>query len=135
MAPCFIAARDFTTRPCRASRSSALLIAARGNDAFSGSCAPIAAGSAALRAPAGTPSTDVAPRLQWSAKSLVYPQDLRGEYSNYGFNSGDITPVSVPCGFAGPAVCGVNVSSSNNNIDVVRLGLSYKFGYTAAVYR
>jgi len=29
----------------------------------------------------------------------------------------------------------VNVSSSNNNIDVVRLGLSYKFGYTAAVYR
>jgi hypothetical protein len=30
----------------------------------------------------------------------------------------------------------VNVSSSNNKIDVVRLGLSYKFGYTAAaVYR
>jgi outer membrane immunogenic protein len=61
---------------------------------------------------------------------------VRGEYLHYGFNSGDITPVSVPCGFAGPAVCGVNVSSSNNNIDVVRLGLSYKFGYTAAaVYR
>jgi outer membrane immunogenic protein len=57
---------------------------------------------------------------------------VRGEYLHYGFNSGDITPVSVPCGFGGPAVCGVNVSSSNNNIDVVRLGLSYKFGGYAA---
>jgi outer membrane immunogenic protein len=57
---------------------------------------------------------------------------VRGEYLHYGFNGGDITPVSVPCGFGGPAVCGVNVSSSNDHIDVVRLGLSYKFGGYAA---
>ena len=61
---------------------------------------------------------------------------VRGEYLHYGFNGGDINPVSVACGGLGPAaVCGVNVSSSNDHIDVVRLGLSYKFGYAAAVYR
>ena len=61
---------------------------------------------------------------------------VRAEYLHYGFKGGDFNPVSVPCGFAPGNVCGVNVSSSNNNIDVVRLGLSYKFGYaTAPFYR
>jgi outer membrane immunogenic protein len=61
----------------------------------------------------------------------------RAEYLHYGFNGGDINPVSVACGFAPGNVCGVNVSSSSNNIDVVRLGLNYKFGYAAVapVYR
>ena len=54
----------------------------------------------------------------------------RLEYLHYGFDSSSTT-VSVPvtCTFAGSAAtCGSNATSSNNGIDAVRVGLSYKFG-------
>jgi outer membrane immunogenic protein len=59
---------------------------------------------------------------------------VRGEYLHYGFNSGsNINPIFVACAVGGAAgVCGSNVTRNNDNIDVVRLGLSYKFGGYAA---
>jgi len=54
----------------------------------------------------------------------------RLEYLYYGFNnSNSSASISIPCGVAGAgATCGSNVTSSNNGIDAVRAGLSYKFG-------
>jgi outer membrane immunogenic protein len=53
----------------------------------------------------------------------------RVEYLHYGF-SGDGNTFALPvnCSFHGPgATCGGNIASSNNNIDMVRAALSYKF--------
>ena len=59
---------------------------------------------------------------------------LRGEYLHYGFSQGNIQTLAVvPCsGFGAGSACGANVASRNNNVDLVRLGLSYKFGENAA---
>jgi outer membrane immunogenic protein len=54
----------------------------------------------------------------------------RLEYLHYGFNdSSSAVSIPVACGFGGAgATCGANATSSNNSIDAVRVGLSYKFG-------
>jgi opacity protein-like surface antigen len=59
---------------------------------------------------------------------------VRGEYLHYGFNNGsNVNPIFASCfGFAAASTCGSNVTRSNDSIDVVRLGLSYKFGGYAA---
>ena len=52
---------------------------------------------------------------------------VRAEYLHYGFNAGNALAVTVPCAIGGPgAACGGNISSSTNNVDVVRVGLSFK---------
>jgi outer membrane immunogenic protein len=52
---------------------------------------------------------------------------VRAEYLHYAFSGGDALAVTVPCGVGGPgATCGGNVSSTTNNIDVVRMGVSFK---------
>src|SRR5579862_391633 len=54
----------------------------------------------------------------------------RLEYLHYGFNNSSSTlSIPVTCaGFAVGSACSSNVTSSNNGIDAVRVGLSYKFG-------
>ena len=55
---------------------------------------------------------------------------VRAEYLHYDFRNGDTIPANVNCGFLGRgAVCGANINSDNDHVDVVRLGLSYKLGY------
>jgi len=60
---------------------------------------------------------------------------LRAEYLHYGFDSSSSS--SLPLVFAtatdacAPGACFWNVNSSRQNIDTVRVGLSYKFGATA----
>jgi outer membrane immunogenic protein len=51
----------------------------------------------------------------------------RAEYLYYSFQSDNTLGLSFPGPCAGATTCGVNVTSSNNNISVVRAGLSYKF--------
>jgi outer membrane immunogenic protein len=54
----------------------------------------------------------------------------RLEYLHYDFsNSSSTVSIPVTCaGFAAGSTCGSNATSSNNSIDAVRVGLSYKFG-------
>ncbi len=54
----------------------------------------------------------------------------RLEYLHYGFdNASSTVAIPVTCaGFAAGSACGSNATSSNNAIDAVRVGLSYKFG-------
>ena len=52
---------------------------------------------------------------------------LRAEYLHYGFGGNGSTPVTVTCAALGADVCGLNVSTRRNDIDAVRLGVSYKF--------
>jgi outer membrane immunogenic protein len=60
--------------------------------------------------------------LEWMATANVI---LRGEYLFYGFNRSSTNAVNIAnCAVAG---CGVNVTTSSNNVNVVRLGASYKF--------
>jgi len=48
---------------------------------------------------------------------------VRGEYLYYGFNGGSTNAINIPdC-----SGCGVNVTTGNNNISVVRLGVNYLF--------
>jgi outer membrane immunogenic protein len=52
---------------------------------------------------------------------------VRAEYLHYAFSGGNAVADTVPCGIGGPtAACGGSISSSTNNVDVVRVGLSYK---------
>jgi outer membrane immunogenic protein len=52
---------------------------------------------------------------------------VRAEYLHYAFGGGNSFAVTVPCGIGGPgAACGGNISTSTNNIDVVRVGVSFK---------
>jgi outer membrane immunogenic protein len=54
----------------------------------------------------------------------------RLEYLHYGFNNSSST-VSIPAtcaGFSANSASGSNATSSNNGIDAVRVGFSYKFG-------
>ena len=60
-------------------------------------------------------------------------QPVRAEYLHYGFSGSSNTSIFATCGF-GPfnVVCGSNVSSSNHNVDVVRLGVNYGTSALAA---
>jgi outer membrane immunogenic protein len=54
----------------------------------------------------------------------------RAEYLHYDFRNGDTNQVNIACGVGGPgATCGANFVNDNNHVDVIRLGLNYKFGY------
>jgi outer membrane immunogenic protein len=81
---------------------------------------------------AGTASLNNTVRSGWVVGTgyewMITPNWLiRAEYLHYAFSGGNSLAVTVPCGFGGPgATCGGNVSSSTNNIDVVRLGVSFK---------
>ena len=53
---------------------------------------------------------------------------VRGEYLHYGFGNGATNSVTVTCTVLGAGgSCGQNITNSNNRVDVVRVGLSYKF--------
>ena len=54
----------------------------------------------------------------------------RLEYLHYGFdNASSTVAIPVTCAaFSATSTCGSNATSSNNGIDAVRVGLSYKFG-------
>ena len=55
----------------------------------------------------------------------------RLEYLHYGFNNSSST-VNIPvtcAGFSANSTCGSNATSSNNGIDSVRVGLSYRFSH------
>jgi outer membrane immunogenic protein len=57
---------------------------------------------------------------------------VRGEYLHYDFRDDINNPILLSCRSLGPAgACGVNVTASNNRMDVLRLGLSYKFDHVA----
>jgi outer membrane immunogenic protein len=54
---------------------------------------------------------------------------VRAEYLHYGFQGTSTNALAVSCGFFGAGtVCGQNIGAGSNQVDVVRLGLSYKFG-------
>ena len=63
---------------------------------------------------------------------------VRAEYLYYDFNGGGGTgqTVGIPncstgpgAGFGASGVCGAHVASANNNVNVFRLGASYKFDW------
>jgi hypothetical protein len=55
---------------------------------------------------------------------------VRGEYLHYEFRDDINNPILLPCRALGAAgACGANVTASNSRMDVLRLGLSYKFDY------
>ena len=58
---------------------------------------------------------------------------LRAEYLHYGFDSSSSLPLvfATATDACAPGACFWNVNSSRQNIDTVRVGLSYKFGATA----
>jgi outer membrane immunogenic protein len=65
--------------------------------------------------------------LGW--ERLIAPNWIvRAEWLHYGFDGGGTVNVPLTCGALGAtASCGQNVTNNNNRVDVVRLGLSYKF--------
>jgi outer membrane immunogenic protein len=52
---------------------------------------------------------------------------VRAEWLHYGFNGGGTTTLPVDCTVFAGASCGQNITNNNNRVDVVRVGLSYKF--------
>ena len=55
---------------------------------------------------------------------------VRGEYLHYEFRDDINNPILLPCRALGAAgACGANVTASNSRMDVLHLGLSYKFDY------
>jgi outer membrane immunogenic protein len=53
---------------------------------------------------------------------------VRAEWLHYGFDGGGTINVPLTCGALGAtATCGQNITNNNNRVDVVRVGLSYKF--------
>jgi outer membrane immunogenic protein len=52
---------------------------------------------------------------------------LRGEYLHYHFGSSDSDSLKFGLCGAGPGTCGAKISTDSNNINALRVGVSYKF--------